>query len=53
MKRSILTVVALLTFFAFYQTEAQAQNLWGAEFRSGVDFATKDIADADLKRFRF
>ena len=48
MKRSILTVVALLAFFALYQTETQAQNRWGAEFRSGVDFATKDIADADL-----
>ena len=49
MKRSILTIVALLAFFALYQIEAQAQNRWGAEFRSGVDFATKDIADADLK----
>lgn len=49
MKRSTLTIVALLAFFALYQTEAQAQNRWGAEFRSGVDFATKDIADADLK----
>lgn len=49
MKRSILVVVALLAFFALYQTEVQAQNRWGAEFRSGVDFATKNIADADLK----
>lgn len=49
MKRSILTVVALLAFFALYQTEGHAQNRWGAEFRSGVNFATKDIADADLK----
>ena len=49
MKRSILTIVALLTFFALYKTETLAQNRWGAEFRSGVDFATKDLADADLK----
>jgi hypothetical protein len=49
MKRSLLTVAILLTFFALYQTEGQAQNRWGVEFRSGIDFATKDIADADLK----
>lgn len=49
MKKSLLTIVSLLALFALYQTEAQAQNRWGAEFRSGVDFATKDIADADLK----
>ncbi len=49
MKRSILTIITLLAFFVLYQTEAQAQNRWGAEFRSGVDFATKDIEDADLK----
>ena len=30
MKRSILTIVALLAFFALYQIEAQAQNRWGA-----------------------
>jgi len=48
MKRSILTVVALLAFFANYQIEAQTQDRWGLEFRPGIDFTTKDIADADL-----
>ncbi|MBK7631960.1 MAG: outer membrane beta-barrel protein [Ignavibacteriales bacterium] len=48
MKRSILTVVALLTFFALYQIESQAQDRWSLEFRPAVDFAAKDISDADL-----
>jgi len=48
MKRSILTIVVLLAFFALYQIEAQAQDRWSLEFRPGIDFATKDIADADL-----
>lgn len=49
MKKLVLTLAAILALCTFQQTETQAQNRWGAEFRSGVDFTTKDIADADLK----
>lgn len=45
MKRSILTVVALLAFFALNQIKAQ--DRWSLEFRPGIDFATENIADAD------
>lgn len=48
MKRVILTVAAFLTFFTFNQIEAQSQDNWSLEFRPGIDFATKDIADANL-----
>lgn len=46
MKKVILTTVALILVFAFHQ--AKSQDRWSLEFRPGVDFATKNIADADL-----
>lgn len=46
MKRLLLNVVALSIVLFSYQ--AIAQDKWSLEFRPGVDFATKDISDADL-----
>ena len=46
MKKVILTTVALVLAFAFHQVKSQ--DRWSLEFRPGVDFATKNIADADL-----
>ena len=46
MKKVILTTVALVLVFAFHQVKSQ--DRWSLEFRPGVDFATKNIADADL-----
>ncbi|MPR31866.1 outer membrane beta-barrel protein [Salmonirosea aquatica] len=40
------TVAFILTTFSLM---AQAQNRWSIEFRPGVNFATKKLADADLK----
>jgi hypothetical protein len=48
MKRSLLTFVSIITLFIFHQTEAYAQDRWSIEFRPSVDFATDNIADADL-----
>lgn len=47
MKKVILTTVALVLVFAFHQVKSQ--DRWTLEFRPGVDFATKNIADADLR----
>lgn len=46
MKKLLLTIVAvtLLTLF----NQSYAQDKWGLEFRPGVNYATQDIADADL-----
>jgi opacity protein-like surface antigen len=46
MKKLLLTVVIMATIIVSFQ--ANAQNKWSLEFRPGVNFATKDISDADL-----
>lgn len=46
MKKLLLTIAALMLFTLFSQSFAQ--NSWSLEFRPGVDYATQDIADADL-----
>ena len=46
MKKLLLTTAALMLFTLFGQS--YAQDKWGLEFRPGVDYATQDIADADL-----
>ncbi len=46
MKKLLLTIAALMLFTLFGQS--YAQNKWSLEFRPGVDYATKDIANADL-----
>jgi hypothetical protein len=46
MKKSLLTIAALMLFTLFGQS--YAQDKWSLEFRPGVDYATIDIADADL-----
>lgn len=46
MKKLLLTIVALTLLTAFNQSIAQ--HKWSLEFRPGVDYATQDIADADL-----
>lgn len=46
MKNLLLTIAALMLFTLFGQS--YAQNKWSLEFRPGVDYATEDIADADL-----
>ena len=46
MKKLLLTIAALMLFTLFGQS--YAQDKWGLEFRPGVDYATQDIADADL-----
>ncbi len=46
MKKLLLTIAALTLFTLFSQS--YAQNKWSLEFRPGVDYATQDIADADL-----
>lgn len=46
MKKLLLTIVALTLLISFNQSIAQ--NMWSLEFRPGVDYATQDIADADL-----
>lgn len=48
MKNLILTIAALLVLSGFNQITAQTNNCWSLEFRPGIDYATKDIADADL-----
>lgn len=46
MKKLLLTIVAvtLLTLF----NQSYAQDKWSLEFRPGVNYATKDISEADL-----
>lgn len=46
MKKLLLTIAALMLFTLFSQSFAQKN--WSLEFRPGVDYATQDIADADL-----
>lgn len=46
MKKLLLTIVVLFLMTVFSQSFAQ--NSWSLEFRPGVDYATQDIADADL-----
>lgn len=46
MKMLLLTAFALIIFFVFNQSFAQ--NKWSLELRPGVNYATQDIADADL-----
>lgn len=47
MKKLFLTTVALILFMAFNQSIAQ--NKWTISLRPGVDYATQNIADANLK----
>lgn len=46
MKKLLLTIVALTLLTSFNQP--QAQDKWSLEFRLGANYATQDIADADL-----
>jgi opacity protein-like surface antigen len=46
MKKLLLTIAALMLLTLFNQSFAQ--DKWSLEFRPGVDYATQDIADADL-----
>ena len=46
MKKLLLTISALMLFTLFGQS--YAQDKWSLELRPGVDYATQDIADADL-----
>lgn len=46
MKKSLLTIVVLILLTVLNQS--YAQDKWSLEFRPGVDYATQDIADADL-----
>jgi hypothetical protein len=46
MKKLLLSTAVLIMFVHFNQTIAQ--DKWSLEFRPGVDYATQDIADADL-----
>jgi opacity protein-like surface antigen len=46
MKKLLLSTAVLIMFLLFNQTIAQ--DKWSLEFRPSVDYATQDIADADL-----
>lgn len=46
MKKLLLSIVFITQFVLLNQT--YAQNKWSLEFRPAVDYATEDIADADL-----
>jgi len=46
MKKLLLSTAVLIMFLHFNQTIAQ--DKWSLEFRPGVNYATQDIADADL-----
>jgi len=46
MKKLLLSTAVLIMFLLFNQTIAQ--DKWSLEFRPGVNYATQDIADADL-----
>ncbi|MEO8961043.1 MAG: outer membrane beta-barrel protein [Ginsengibacter sp.] len=39
----------LILIFLAFSNEIQAQNKWSIELRPGVNFATKDLGDANLK----
>lgn len=47
MKKLLLTIVALTLLTVFNQS--QAQDKWSLELRPGVNYATQDIADANLE----
>jgi hypothetical protein len=47
MKKLLLTIAAL-TLLVFFN-QSYAQDKWSLEFRPGIDYATKDIADAELE----
>jgi outer membrane protein W len=47
MKKLLFTIVALTLLTVFNQS--QAQDKWSLEFRPGVNYATQDIADANLE----
>lgn len=46
MKKLLLSTAVLIIFLLFNQTIAQ--DKWGLEFRPGINYATQNIADADL-----
>lgn len=46
MKKSLLTIAALMLFTLFSQS--YTQNRWSLELRPGINYATQDISDADL-----
>jgi hypothetical protein len=45
-KEIVLSAIALLSLMF---TNAQSQKKWSVDFRPGVNFATKDLGDANLK----
>ena len=47
MKKLLLTIVALTLLTGLNQSIAQ--DKWSLEFRPGINYATQDIADADLE----
>jgi len=47
MKKLLLTIIALTLLTLFNQS--RAQDKWSLELRPGVNYATQDILDADLK----
>jgi hypothetical protein len=47
MKKLLLSAAVLIMFLHFNQTIAQ--DKWSLEFRPGVNYATQDIADANLE----
>lgn len=47
MKRLLLTIAALTLFAVFNQS--YSQDKWSLELRPGANYATQDIADADLE----
>jgi outer membrane protein W len=47
MKKLLFTIAALTLLTVFNQS--RAQNKWSLEFRPGVNYATQDIADANLE----
>lgn len=47
MKKLLLTIVALTLLTVFNQS--RAQDKWSLELRPGVNYATQDIADANLE----
>ncbi len=48
MKNLIVTIAVLLVLAGFNETTAQTHDRWNIEFRPGVNFSTRDIADANL-----
>lgn len=48
MKNLVVTIAAIVVLSGFNQITAQINDRWSIEFRPGVNYATKDISDADL-----